>query len=361
MKATASVAESSLLLWMLAALVLVMAVSASLGWVRQGMLRAGMHKRWVPAAIAAATLGTGICAAVVLALSAEALPFPIGYRLRDVPLLWLTAIVGCFPVMALLCNTHRWYASVGGGVVVAAVAAFVQVGWVNAVGFKPGINWRTDPVVFGASMMAIGVAVALWLAFSDRGQKGDRRQLWRLGAASLMGLTIMAGQEVLLANAGLLAQVGSVFRTEMPAPMLCLLLGVVVPLVLTMMLLDLRMRRSDQRRDKRRESRHTRRSHHHDSGTESTMFSTQSNDLDSTLASSYPPVRPASPTRTAPVVKASGPVPVQAPAQAPVQAPVQASSHAPVQPAPQPVAAPAAQAPVLAPAAGEPGAVLGPT
>jgi NO-binding membrane sensor protein with MHYT domain len=353
MKATASVAESSLLLWMLAALVLVMAVSASLGWVRQGMLRAGMHKRWVPAAIAAATLGTGICAAVVLALSAEALPFPIGYRLREVPLLWLTAIVGCFPVMALLCNNHRWYVSIAGGVLLAAVAAFVQVGWVNAVGFKPGINWRTDPIVFGAAMMALGVAVALWLAFSERGQKGERRQLWRLGAASLMGLTIMAGQEVLLANAGLLAQVGSVFRTEMPAPMLCLLLGVVVPLVLTMMLLDLRMRRSDQRRDKRRESRHTRRSRHHDSGPESmqfsTQFSTQSTDLDSTLASAYPPVRPAVPVPMPVPTRAAAPAPSQAPAPLPAAAPLQAQPTAPA-------LAPTAQA-----AVGEPGTALGPT
>jgi NO-binding membrane sensor protein with MHYT domain len=186
MKSTASVAESSLLLWMLAAIVLVMAVSASLGWVRQGMLRAGLHKRWLPAVIAAATLGTGICAAIVLALSAEALPFPIGYRLREVPLLWLAAMVGCFPAMALLCNNHKWYASIAGGLLIGGVAAYVQTGWVNAVGFKPGINFRQDAVMFGAGMMAVGVAIGLWLAFSEllagpnahgrpRGAAGQRR------------------------------------------------------------------------------------------------------------------------------------------------------------------------------------------
>jgi NO-binding membrane sensor protein with MHYT domain len=342
MKSTASVAESSLLLWMLAAIVLVMAVSASLGWVRQGMLRAGLHKRWLPAVIAAATLGTGICAAIVLALSAEALPFPIGYRLREVPLLWLAAMVGCFPAMALLCNNHKWYASIAGGLLIGGVAAYVQTGWVNAVGFKPGINFRQDAVMFGAGMMAVGVAIGLWLAFSERGQKGDKRQLWRLGAACLLGLTLMAGQEVLLGSAGLQAQVGSVFRTEMPAPMLCLLLGVVVPLVLTMMLLDLRMRRADQRRDKRRESRHTRRSRHRDSGPESTQFSTQSSDLDSTLASSYPATRPA---------RSAAPSPVLAPA--PMPAP-NATAAAP---------APAAEASAAAPAGpvGPAGPSLGPT
>jgi hypothetical protein len=108
--------------------------------------------------------------------------------------------------------------------------------------------------------MAIGLILALWLAFSERGQKSPRRQLWRLGSALLMGITLMAGQEVLLSNAGLLAQVGSVFRTELPAPILCLVLGVVVPLIYAMMLLDLRMRRSDQRREKRREHRRNRQS-----------------------------------------------------------------------------------------------------
>ncbi len=359
MKSSASVAESSLLLWMLAAIVLVMAVSASLGWVRQGMLRAGLHKRWLPAGIAAATLGTGICAAIVLALSAEALPFPIGYRLREVPLLWLIAIVGCFPVMALLCNNHRWYSSIAGGVIIGGVAAYVQTGWVNAVGFKPGVNFRQDAVIFGACMMALGVAIGLWLAFSERGQKGERRQLWRLGAASLLGLTLMAGQEVLLGSAGLPAQVGSVFRTEMPAPMLCLLLGVVVPLVLTMMLLDLRMRRSDQRRDKRRESRHTRRSRHRDSGPESTQFSTQSSDLDSTLASSYPASRPAPSA-----ARVAMPSPVLAPAPAPVSAPAAvtaAAAPAVAAQATQPPNSGTAEAPAAGSASGSAGPALGPT
>jgi NO-binding membrane sensor protein with MHYT domain len=261
MKSSAvNVAESSLLLWVLAAVVLVMAVLVAMGWVRQGQMRPGLRRNWLPALIAGVTLGTGICAAVVLALSAEALPFPIGYRLREAPLLWGAAMLGCIPPMALLCNTHRWFATIASGAWLAAVAVYVQTGWVSAVGFRPGVNWRTDPMMFGGALMAIGLILALWLAFSERGQKSPRRQLWRLGSALLMGITLMAGQEVLLSNAGLLAQVGSVFRTELPAPILCLVLGVVVPLIYAMMLLDLRMRRSDQRREKRREHRRNRQS-----------------------------------------------------------------------------------------------------
>jgi hypothetical protein len=142
--------------------------------------------------------------------------------------------------------------------------------------------------MFGGALMALGLSVALWLAFSERGQKSPKRQLWRLGSALLMGLTLMAGQEVLLSNAGLLAQVGSVFRTELPAPILCLILGVVVPLIFAMMLLDLRMRRSDQRREKRRENRRNRQGRGHAAG--DSLLDTQMGDwLPSTAAAKNAP------------------------------------------------------------------------
>jgi uncharacterized membrane protein YfcA len=77
----------------------------------------------------------------------------------------------------------------------------------------------------------------------------------------------MAGQEILMAGAGLLAQVGSVYQREVPAALLCLAGGVVVPLVLSVMALDLELRRRARRRggrdgnstlqlQKRRKQRH---------------------------------------------------------------------------------------------------------
>ena len=254
----ASVAESSLLLWALSAIVVMLATSVCLGWIRQAQLNPRLRDNWLACLIAAAALGTGVCGSIVLALSAEAMPFPLGYRMRDVSLLWLGAVTGCFPVIAWLGSSARWYALIISGLWLGALAVGVQFGWINAIGFRPGLQWRDAFLVAAAVLMVLGMTAGLWLAFSDASRQGQRRVLWRVGSALLMGLTVIAAQEVLLSGINLLAQVGSVYRREVPAPLLCLVLGVVVPLVFAMMLIDLRMLRNHQRRTKMREVRNRR-------------------------------------------------------------------------------------------------------
>lgn len=254
----ATVAESSLLLWALSAIVVMLATSVCLGWVRQAQINPRLRDNWLASLIAAAALGTGICGSIVLALSAEAMPFPLGYRMRDVPLLWVGAIAGCFPVMAWLGSGTRWYAVILSGIWLGALTLGVQIGWINAIGFRPGLQWRDAFLVAAAVLMVLGMTVGLWLAFSEASRQGQRRVLWRVGSALLLGLTVIAAQEVLLSGTNLLAQVGSVYRREVPAPLLCLVLGVLVPLVYAMMLFDLRMLRNHQRRSKRREVRNRR-------------------------------------------------------------------------------------------------------
>jgi NO-binding membrane sensor protein with MHYT domain len=242
-EATSSTAESSLLLSLLAAVVAVLAAYVSLGWIREGQRQTTQRQRWLPLLLSSSALGTGICASMVLALSAQALAFPLGYRAAAAPALWLGAIAGCAPAMAWLMRSRHAASLVGAGAWLAALAAAVQWGWVRAAGFRPGIEWRSEFVATAAVVMAVGAAVALWLAFSTMGQEGRQRQLWRLSAAALLGLCLIAAQEVLLAGAGLVTQVGSVYVPEVPASALCLLGGVVTPLVLAVLVLDLEMRR----------------------------------------------------------------------------------------------------------------------
>ena len=111
----AAVAESSLLLWVLSAVVVMLATAVCLGWIRQAQLNPRLRDNWLACLIASAALGTGICGSIVLALSAEALPFPLGYRMRDVPLVWLGAVIGCFPVVAWLGSGARWYSVIFSG------------------------------------------------------------------------------------------------------------------------------------------------------------------------------------------------------------------------------------------------------
>jgi NO-binding membrane sensor protein with MHYT domain len=249
---SANVAESSLLLWALSAVVVILAGLVVLGWLRQAHLNPHLRQRWRATLIAAATFATGICASVVLSLSAEALSFPLGYRLRDVPLLLVGTVLAVWPAMILLGLSRKWYATVGGGLWLGLVTVVIEMGWVNAVGFRPGITWRWEFVAAAALLLVLGISTALRIGFSESSLVGPHHRSWRLGAAAMLSLSILVGQEVLLSGAGLLVQVGSVFRTEVPAPLLCLVFGVVAPLALAMMMFDLRMRRSQQRRETRR-------------------------------------------------------------------------------------------------------------
>jgi NO-binding membrane sensor protein with MHYT domain len=245
---TSSIDESSLLLWLLAALVAILAAHVGLAWVREGQRQAGWRGRWPALLIAAATLGTGLCAAVVLGLSAEALGFQIGYRTAAAPLLWLLAMTGSLPVAAWLMHNQGPAAKIGASVVLAALATTVQAGWVWAVGFRPGLNWPIGYVAAAAIAMAAGAAVALGLAFSPASKEGRHRQYWRVGAAALLGLSVVAGQEVLVYGVDLSGQVGSAYGREISATVLCLAGGALVPLVLSVMALQIEMRRRPMRR-----------------------------------------------------------------------------------------------------------------
>mgnify|MGYP000995904998 FL=1 len=247
-----TVAESSLLLWFLGVFVAVLAAHVMLGWVRQGMHQPGLRAGWRGLLLAGLVFGSGICSAMVLSLSAEALPFRLGFRWRAVPLLWLGASVAALPALALLSRRQGWFALGFAAVWLAVVALVVQSGWIWAVGFRPGVTWRPEFQASALIVATLGVFAALYLCFIGGGKEGRRRQLWRVGAAALLALSLVAAQEIVMAGAGLLAQVGAVYHREVPASVLSLLGGVIVPLLLVVMTLDLAMRRRQRKRDLRR-------------------------------------------------------------------------------------------------------------
>ena len=243
-----SSSESSLLLLMLAAAVVVFAAHVSLGWIREIQRQPRLRESWKGLLLAAFSLGTGISSCVVLALSSEALPFPLGYQLSRVMLLWGGSMLACLPIGYWLMRSQGAVAKIGSGALLTAVAAGVQASWVMAVGFRPGISWRIEFVVAALVLLLLGLTTAIWVANSEPSRVGRRRQLWRLGAALILGLSLVIGQEVLLAGAGLLAQVGSVYKNHVPAAVVCLAAGAVLPLVQSVMAIDLELRRRARRR-----------------------------------------------------------------------------------------------------------------
>ena len=246
--------ESSLLLWVVAAVVALLAAYLFVGWLRRTQGQSAWHQVLGPVLLAAAALGVGMTSAMVLALSAEGLAFQLGYRWLAVPALVLAPAVACLPAAWWLSRKQNWLALVGSGLMLAAVAMAVQVGWILAAGLRPGIKWEFELLGAAATLATLGFVTALWLAYSDASSQGARKTLWRVGAAALMALTLIAGQELVVSSAGLQVQVGSIYLREAAAAWLSLVAGAVVPTLLAVLALDLSLRNRDSRRSRSRSS-----------------------------------------------------------------------------------------------------------
>jgi hypothetical protein len=249
-----SSADSSLLLWLMAALVALLASYLFVGWIRRAQLGTGPREWLGPVTLAGASLGVGMASAMALALSAEGVAFALGYRWLALPFLVLGPMLACMPVAWWLSRRQNALALIGGGLVLAAIAVAVQCGWITAAGLRPGVRWQPAWLGVAAGIAAVGHAAALWLAYSDASSDGARKTLWRVGAAALMALTMVAGQEVVSSSAGLLSQVGSIYLREAGATWVSLVAGALVPTVLGMMAFDLTLRNRADRYRRRRGS-----------------------------------------------------------------------------------------------------------
>ena len=248
---SSSNSESSLLLWVMAAVVAWLAAYLFVGWLRRTQSEAGWRGVLGPVALASAALGVGMTSAMVLAMSAESLAFALGYRWLAVPGLVLGPMIACLPAAWWLSRSQNWLALIGSGLMLAAVAVAVQVGWIIAAGLRPGIKWQFELLGAAAALTTAGFVAALWLAYSDASSDGARKTLWRVGAAALMALTLIAGQEVVSSSVALLSQVGSIYQREASATWLCLVAGAIVPTILAVLALDLALRNRGRLRSSR--------------------------------------------------------------------------------------------------------------
>jgi hypothetical protein len=244
--------EWSLVMWLMAAAVALLSSHLFIAWIRraQGLVRT--RDVLGPALLAAGSLTVGLSSAMVLALSAEALAFPLGYRWLALPALLGLAFAACLPAAWWLTRRQDLTALAGAGVLVAVASLAVQFGWLQAAGFRPGLRWNVGLASGAAVTALVGYTAAMWLAYSDASSHGARRTLWRLGASTLMLLTMVASQEVLITAAGLAVQVGSIHQRELPSTWLALGAGAVVPTVMGLLVLDVVLRNHGDRRRSRR-------------------------------------------------------------------------------------------------------------
>lgn len=250
----AAEAEFSVVLWALGGVVAGLAVHLGQGWVRMAQRGVSLRRAWRALLLASAVLGLGLSAALELGMQALPLPFPVGYRWLSAALLLPLALLACAPaVVAVMLGGQGARARLvllGSGALLAAATLALQAGSVWAAGFRPGVLWRVELVAAAAVLLAVGLALAQWVGHAAVFQASRRRALWRVGAAALAALTVMAGQPLMALAAGLQTQAASSFDGELPGAVLSLVCGVVLPLVLVALILDLWLRRH-QRRQRR--------------------------------------------------------------------------------------------------------------
>jgi NO-binding membrane sensor protein with MHYT domain len=253
MSSAASTVETSFLLWALGAFIALLTAHVAMGSVRNSQYLHGF-RRWSLLVLAALVFASGICVASSLGLTGESFPFPLGYQRLVVLGLWLGAAAACLLIFAWPSLWPGLVASVGAGILLGLVVGAVHVGFVTAVGFRPGVRWRNELLGLGGLILVFGFAAAVAMIVPGLDSR-NRRRWWRFAGAGAMALTSMAGQAMVIAAAGLQTQVGSIYRNELPASMLSLVGGGIVPLVLLILAVDLELRRRILRRSHRREQR----------------------------------------------------------------------------------------------------------
>lgn len=244
--------ESSLLMWALAALIVWMAAHVLLGWLRQAQEEWEWDfGRFRQIVIGGVTFGTALSVATPLGLAGEALSFPIGYE----PLAALGLWVGTMIFVVLVALVPVWReegaSAAGAGVLLGLAMTGLQVAWILAVGFRPGIQWDKAFIGAAAIVSAAGTATALAIAFPYGERSRHYSYSWRIAAAGLIGLSFLAGYALLLFAADLPTQIGSVYRYELPGSMISLLGGGLLPIILLLMVMDLETRRRQRRRQAR--------------------------------------------------------------------------------------------------------------
>ncbi len=239
--------DGSLLLWFLGVLVYWMAAHVMLGSVRQAQRQPGLRQHAGLVLSGGLALGTALCAGAVLALTAAPLKFLLGFRIDFALGLWAAAVFCTVLLTAGIAWRPTTWVFAAVGVLMAALAGGIQAGWLASAGLRPGLSWQYAFVAAAAALVWVGVFVSLKMAFSEGATNSRMRGRWRAGASAVMGLSLVVSQEVLLAGTNLLTQVSSVYAKTLTAQMLSLALGAVVPMVLAVVMLDMRYSRRSQR------------------------------------------------------------------------------------------------------------------
>ena len=241
-------AESLPLLWLLAA-----AIGASSFWVAQrwaalARLRPRPAEQWPLLALGALALGSGLCVAIVLALVAEPLPFPLGFEHDRALLLWLGGSALCLVPLGWAAVGRSERALIGSGALMGLMVALSTAGWIEAAGLRPGVAWHVPSFVGALLLLTALFALATWCCLGREEPAGQRSVWWQVGGVLLVGVGLTLGLDFIAQAGRLTAQSRSMHQGELPALAVGLVGGALMPFLLSVMVLNQMLRSAPRRR-----------------------------------------------------------------------------------------------------------------
>lgn len=245
---TESIADYATLLWVVAAVALLIASYVAISHLRHGTRAATLRARVTCAGLAALALGSGVWAAMLLGLVGQGLGFPLGFGALRLALAWAVAVAASAAALPLPMRWQRVPAVAAAGLLLAAGTLAAQALVVDAAGFQPGIEWRYDGLAMAGPLVASGCIGGFWVAFLAGSRRRPLKRGWRWTAAAMLAFSLLTGQELVTSAASLAAQSSSTHARQVPAEAASVVAGLVVPLALLLLQVDLRVRRAPRDR-----------------------------------------------------------------------------------------------------------------
>ena len=236
-------AQAAPLLLLLAFIVMLLAAHVASGYTRWTLRDPRPVMRWLFRAAAAVALGSGLWASMVLAISAEAQSYALGFSGLQLAAAWAGAVVAVAIALSPLALGPGPLVVTASGVLLAVAGLATQMLIVRSTGLQPGVTWRAEALSLAPVLAVTGCIAGFWLAFIGPGQRGRFRRRWRWLAAAMLAFAVVIAQDLVLLAAGIAVQNESLHHAALPAMTACLVAGFGVPLLMLLFEVELTMRR----------------------------------------------------------------------------------------------------------------------
>lgn len=250
-----SVGNPSVLLWVASACIAFLGARTFFEYFRR-LHYDGPLRLWRELLLGSAALAAMLWSAMVIDIGAQGLLFEVGYHPAKVFGGLLLGVAAMVAIVVLATIRQGWWIKLAAAALAALTALALQVAVIWSVGAEPGLNWRTEPLVFAVLLHLIGLVFAGRLVTgARRGSRADRPAR-RLLAALALGACAVAAQELVISGSGLDRQVVSAHARFLPEVIITLVAGAGVPIALVLMLVDQRTQQRTRASQRARRKRH---------------------------------------------------------------------------------------------------------